>query len=111
MRIPTRFINLLLLTALAVSLPGACQDYAVGADTWFAPTHVAPDGVNDSEVAAGGLAHSVESRRENLGRPGDSAIQRFVHHILATAQASGAFIHTGNKYSAVTALEARRADG
>ena len=56
MRIPTRFINLLLLTALAVSLPGACQDYAIGADVSFL-ARAEQQGVafKDSGVAKPGL--------------------------------------------------------
>ena len=56
MRIPTRFINLLLLTALAISLPGACQDYAIGADVSFL-ARAEQQGVvfKDSGVAKPGL--------------------------------------------------------
>lgn len=56
MRIPTRFINLLSLTALAVSLPGACQDYAIGADVSFlARAEQQGAAFKDSGVAKPGL--------------------------------------------------------
>ena len=56
MRIPTRFIKLLLLTAWAVSLPAACQDYAIGADVSFLE-RAEQQGVafKDSGVAKPGL--------------------------------------------------------